>query len=77
LNNRTKAVRIFRVYLFSDDASAEPLWFKDFNARDVQDADVLASKLVNGVLHKFDDAEDWVVEEQYGHQAEPQRRNRH
>lgn len=57
-------MKAYTVYLFSNDPrDTKPLWTKDFRAKDADDADEVAVKLVSPQLRKFPTAEDWAVYE--------------
>jgi len=57
---KTAAPTRWTVYLFSDEG--ETLFEKTFPARDKTDAEKKALALVKPLVHRFDNAEDWVVE---------------
>lgn len=67
--NRAAAEKTYLVSLFSDKPGAKALWTEEFKAKDAKDADNKAVKLVRTVLKKYEDAEDWVVEEVKGKKA--------
>jgi len=72
--SKTAARLKYKVYLFSDEPGAKPLWTKEFYAQDDARADQEALRLVKPVLNRFDNAEDWVVEP-VGHKGRTARTN--
>lgn len=62
--NAAASETAWRVYLFSDTGVA--LWEQALLAKDQKDAERKALPLVRKMLPKFDNAEDWVVEQDKG-----------